>query len=301
MDVSRELRTLRHRQADLVARRDHRPGTTIMQGPVRAVQVFAQAAVPTTVPRYFACHPLVTGGVEGEGQALVATPDTAQVLYVAVLGPRVPVAGDRLIARLVGPRWVADSGKSTSAPPGGCSGSGVPSVLTGDVYQGSRSGFLMPLLTGITLSYGPPPSTPPVYTADIDPAGQCFAPRLITMPPSAWFSPAIPDPNWAGGNYYVWLYINSCSPAINYLFNRPGATLPDPSGGGGTVPANWIRADNFGASKAITTLPFAQPISWVTWGPFDCHQALTSDSKIHLGGSGSLIPVDSTNSIGKFT
>jgi hypothetical protein len=111
--MDRELRVLRHRQAGLVAARDFRPGTTIMQGPVRAVQVFAEAAVPTTVPRYFACHPLVTGGVEGEGQALVATPDTAQVLYVAVLGPRIPVAGDKFLARLVGSRWVADLGKST--------------------------------------------------------------------------------------------------------------------------------------------------------------------------------------------
>jgi hypothetical protein len=109
----RELRILRHRHTHLIAARDHQPGYAIMPGPVRAVQVFAEAAVPTTVPRYFACHPLTTGGTEGEGQALVATPDTAQVLYVAILGPRVPVAGDRLIARLVGPRWVADSGKST--------------------------------------------------------------------------------------------------------------------------------------------------------------------------------------------
>jgi hypothetical protein len=110
----RELTALRRRQAELAERLDRDPGDTLAAGPALLVQVFAEAAVPTVALKYFACHPVKVGGAETEGTAPTLAADAGQKLYVAVLGTPVPVAGDYLIARLVGGRWVA--GKGVAAP-----------------------------------------------------------------------------------------------------------------------------------------------------------------------------------------
>lgn len=112
----RAFRTLRGRQAEAEAGRDGRRGESVTQGPALLVEVFAEATVPTATGKYFACHPVVLGGVEAEGETPSFAADAAQALYVAVLGGTAPEAGDRLLARLVGGRWLAESGGASTPP-----------------------------------------------------------------------------------------------------------------------------------------------------------------------------------------
>jgi hypothetical protein len=101
---------LRRRQTEMEPMLDQQLGQTVTQGPSLLVQVFAETTVPTAALKYFACHPLTISGSESEGTVPTLTVDTTQKLYVAVLGSKVPVAGDNLIARLIGGRWVAENG-----------------------------------------------------------------------------------------------------------------------------------------------------------------------------------------------
>jgi hypothetical protein len=111
--VDGPFRMLRRRQSGADADLDRRRGESVVPGPALLVQVFAETTVPTATGKYFACHPVVPSGTEGEGGTPSFAVDTAQTLYVAIFGIRVPVAGDRLIARLVGGRWVGESGKTS--------------------------------------------------------------------------------------------------------------------------------------------------------------------------------------------
>lgn len=87
-------------------------------------RVFAETAVPTTAPKYFAVHPVILDGPEAEGGAPTETVVAGVTEYVAVLGGPIPVAGDDLVAVRVGDRWVA---RRPGAAPGGgggpCNGS----------------------------------------------------------------------------------------------------------------------------------------------------------------------------------
>lgn len=79
------------------------------------VQVFNNGSIPTTVDKYFACHPVEPGGAECEGCTPTFTADSGTV-FVLVIGPRVPVAGDYLMAEPIGGRWVAENPKGGSGP-----------------------------------------------------------------------------------------------------------------------------------------------------------------------------------------
>jgi hypothetical protein len=69
-----------------------------------SVQIIDLGSIPTTVPRVFAARPVVFDSPDVEGAGYTVTPDTAVTLYVVCLGPRVPVAGDLLVAHAVGGR-----------------------------------------------------------------------------------------------------------------------------------------------------------------------------------------------------
>jgi hypothetical protein len=138
----RELRTLRRRQAELADRLARDPGDTLAQGPALLVKVFAETAVPTATLKYFACHPVKVGGAESEGTAPTLTADASQKLYVAVLGGPVPVAGDYLIARLVGGRWVAGKGAGAAPPAPTC---GSISILVNGCNSKAVAGSVVTL------------------------------------------------------------------------------------------------------------------------------------------------------------
>jgi hypothetical protein len=121
-----EYRTLRTRMAALRAARQ-RTSAESPDPPARMVgRVFEESTLPTTVPKYFAVHPVDVGGAEGEGDAPTLAERADETLYVAVLGPQVPVAGDDLIATSISGRWVANHGGSDKQPCPGNSGTGCP-------------------------------------------------------------------------------------------------------------------------------------------------------------------------------
>lgn len=116
MNDGGDARTLRIRldQArDALSRR----GPTHSGYPCMAAQVFGNPAIPTAAGTYVSVHPCQVYGPEVEGGAPTVTVDTARSLVVYVLGTARPVAGDNLICRFVGNRWVAD--RFGAAPGGG--------------------------------------------------------------------------------------------------------------------------------------------------------------------------------------
>lgn len=104
-----ETRQLRSRVRALRDAMDGRVPGDNRRTPLAACKVFAEAAVPTSAGKFFACHPVDVSGVVPGGTA-VFTADTEKTMYVDVLGPRVPVTGDMMAAASVGFRWVASIG-----------------------------------------------------------------------------------------------------------------------------------------------------------------------------------------------
>lgn len=96
-------------------------------------QVYSGGALPTAVPRVYLTRPVSTAATEAEGQTPTHTTDGASSVPVLVLGPRVPVAGDNLVARQVGGYWVAQLGKtaaaSTVVPTNCTAGCPVPTTI----------------------------------------------------------------------------------------------------------------------------------------------------------------------------
>ena len=71
-------------------------------------RVFAKGAIPTTTKVFFAVNPVAILGTEAESKPGVLTVDSSTTVLVYVLGTKAPVAGDHLICRFVGYRWVAE-------------------------------------------------------------------------------------------------------------------------------------------------------------------------------------------------
>ena len=99
--------------AQLRARQDRRrlPGDSPhapSQSPAFVGQVFASRAVPATAGCFYSVHPVSILGTEGESNPGSLTVDANSSVLVYVMGGRPPVAGDALICRFIGNRWVAD-------------------------------------------------------------------------------------------------------------------------------------------------------------------------------------------------
>jgi hypothetical protein len=110
-----EARLLRTRLAALEARADAL-GERGDSGARRMVaRVFNAGAIPATTGKFFACHPVAVTGDEAEGATPSLTVDTSQVIYVDVLGTRVPAVGDDLACRRVAHRWVAFGGAAAAS------------------------------------------------------------------------------------------------------------------------------------------------------------------------------------------
>lgn len=69
--------------------------------------------MPTSVPRVFLSHPVTMDAADTEGAAGLGTVDTSVTLPIVVLGPKIPVAGDRAVVHAVGGRWVSGQGGGT--------------------------------------------------------------------------------------------------------------------------------------------------------------------------------------------
>lgn len=125
MNSQRELRTLRARIRDRARALDAVPlgGSS---NPPQFVQVVTKVGVPTATGKYFAVQAVDPGGDEGEGNTGTLTLLDG-VFYCCVVGTRVPVAGDYLMAYAISGRWVADSQGMIPCPVAvlGCLNAGV--------------------------------------------------------------------------------------------------------------------------------------------------------------------------------
>jgi len=79
------------------------------------VQIGNGGHMPTATNAIFLGYPAFLDGAETEGGSPAYHVDGTRTVPVLVIGSRVPVAGDFLVARAVGGRWVAESG---GTPPG---------------------------------------------------------------------------------------------------------------------------------------------------------------------------------------
>lgn len=71
-------------------------------------RIFGNPTVPSQGGRYFNARPVHVGGTESESGPGVLSPDNSRSFLVFVPGAMAPVAGDDLVCRFVGNRWVAE-------------------------------------------------------------------------------------------------------------------------------------------------------------------------------------------------
>jgi hypothetical protein len=111
-------RTLRHRQEAIESYVDRSRPASPSGTARRMVQIFNNGSMPTSNDKFFAAHPVQYDGPETEGGIFSPVADTSTVMFVDVIGSTVPSVGDRLVATLVGGRWVAERGNG--APQNEC-------------------------------------------------------------------------------------------------------------------------------------------------------------------------------------
>lgn len=163
-----EERLIRRRQADAAEAIDRRRTGPSPGGPAFAGRVVNAGAMPNRVPGYYALQPQRIGGTEAEGSAVSAT-DLGKPAIVLVVGQRVPSVGDKLIARAIEGRWVAETKQSGGGGIniGGCTCSGMPSTLAVTVTNSSLS---FGILQSCTLQYGPTPA----WAANMSLGASCY-------------------------------------------------------------------------------------------------------------------------------
>jgi hypothetical protein len=142
----------------------------LARSPAFVGRVFANPSVPTSTGRFFAVHSVAVLGAEGEGQPGSLSDDAGTTANVFVVGSRVPAAGDDLVCRLVGDRWVAESAPALGAAGitlPGCSCTVIPLMLRMTSLNPSCNGGMF---QPCTLAYG---ATPTQYGA-LALGAECF-------------------------------------------------------------------------------------------------------------------------------
>ncbi len=97
---------LRNRAASTFDEIDRRDALPPLDGARQLIQIANLGAMPSTAGLYFAAHPVSMTGFETEG-GTASLSVSSQIIYPLIVGRRAPVAGDILVARGVGTRWVA--------------------------------------------------------------------------------------------------------------------------------------------------------------------------------------------------
>jgi hypothetical protein len=156
-----DLGRTRLRQADLATRAARLPGDPFVGPPAFVGRVFANPSVPTSTGKYFSVHPVSVLGVEAEGNPGARTVDATRTALVYVIGSQAPLAGDDLVCRFVGNRWVAERMAKPQAQlitiPG-CPCTTIPPNLN---MHSSNTTANNGLFQSSPLVYGP---TPPEFT-----------------------------------------------------------------------------------------------------------------------------------------
>lgn len=78
------------------------------------LRIYDGGAIPATVPKVFFGHPANMNADATEGASYTTGDDTTTSIPVVVIGPRIPVAGDLIVAHAIGGRWVAGESGSPS-------------------------------------------------------------------------------------------------------------------------------------------------------------------------------------------
>jgi hypothetical protein len=148
-------------------------------------QVFGNPTVPTAVGQYYSVHAVDVWGKEAEGSAASLSVDTSRAFLVDVIGPKPAVAGDYLICRFVGHRWVADrmggKGQSVSISIPGCPCSQSPATIT---MTSSKPSSNNQIFQSAVLQYGPTPSAllPVVLTSSSYLSTATFSDPILNVP-----------------------------------------------------------------------------------------------------------------------
>lgn len=177
MGLSEEFAVLRKRIADLElaidrANKNRPDGQASMTG-----RVFNNGAMPSTVPAFFAVHPVDLGGAEVEGGSITFTESTG-VVYFLVIGPDVPEVGDVLSADSCNGRWVAEHQVGETVTPPVDLGCGCPTVPATIYLKATAPSLNNQIFQDATLVYGPAPA-PFVGHAGI-PADSHWSPGTFT-------------------------------------------------------------------------------------------------------------------------
>jgi hypothetical protein len=171
-----ELRTLRGRVGRLEdaidrARQDRAEGVARYVG-----RVFNDGSIPATVPRVFATHPVRFSVAESDGATPTIDVGSASV-PVLVLGPRVPVAADVVLAKQVQGRWVAGlPGTAPVGPVVSCLPCDIPaSALTLTLTYINQGGTHSTAVIPLSYTPGPPASWESGVATIADYGGFCVA------------------------------------------------------------------------------------------------------------------------------
>src|SRR5690242_7180079 len=112
-----DLAQLRRRLDDLQARIDRVVDPSLGGSPAYVGQVYNGGAIPNHVPAVFLTHPVRMGGTRGEGVTVSTSVDASRSQPVVVLGPRIPHAGDLIVADWISGRWVCGPGAGAPQVP----------------------------------------------------------------------------------------------------------------------------------------------------------------------------------------
>jgi hypothetical protein len=148
---------LRQSGADDAAARQ-RASSLVPAYPALVGRVFGNPSVPTTPGTFFSVHPVDVSGAEAESGTGVLSADTSRSFLVYVVGSQAPAAGDNLVCRFVGHRWVAERMKGGGHGPvvtiPGCPCQAIPTTLT---MTSSAPLSNNQILQSATLQWGPTP------------------------------------------------------------------------------------------------------------------------------------------------
>ena len=145
-----------HRTSESV-RRELPPGM-LSEYPMLVGRVYGNPAVPTNSNVFVSINPVDVLGTDTEGSVGILTVDGTRSLLVYLVGSKPAVAGDFVICRFLGNRWVAERlGKSISGislP--GCPCASVPTTLT---MTASKPTSNNRIFQNATFVYAAPPSS----------------------------------------------------------------------------------------------------------------------------------------------
>jgi hypothetical protein len=246
-------RILRHRHDDLQLDIDQAIRTPTPRTDRMLVQLYNNGSMPTSVPGMFLGHPIELSGNECEGCTAGQSIDSSMSIPVVVLGPKVPVAGDKLVAISVAGRWVAESGsgvrRSLQLKVYGCT-AGIPNaaIVISDLTTGDTVGTYTSDGDGtVTATWSGAPSVEDLHFSVTESSG-----RFNTL--NEDYSPKTPP--------YTLQLIPS-DPYACYVCNWPIAkTLPwtDSFYGAGTL--TWIQQ-----GVGFNGIPYGTWSDTLTW---DC-------------------------------